>query len=83
MAFRLIDPAEQFFDNTGNVLAGGKMHFYQPGTTTNKATYTDQTLASTNSNPVTLDSAGRAAVSIWGSGKYRKTSGCPVVTRMA
>lgn len=62
-------PKIQFFDNNGDPLAGGKVYTYEPGTTTNKATYTDSTAGTSNANPVVLDSAGRAA--IWLSGYYR------------
>lgn len=52
-------PGEQFFDNNGNVLSGGKLHTYAAGTTTNLATYTTSAGSTAHSNPITLDSAGR------------------------
>ena len=49
----------QFFANDGTVLNGGKLYQYQTGTTTNANTYTDVGIGTANSNPMTLDSAGR------------------------
>jgi hypothetical protein len=56
-------PVMQFFDGLGNPLAGGKLYTYEAGTTTPLATYTDQTGNTANTNPVILDSEGRA--NIW------------------
>jgi hypothetical protein len=65
-------PKVQFFDNNGDPLAGGKVCTFISGTPTPLATYTDYTGGASNTNPVTLDSAGRA--NIWlGSGTYRIT----------
>ena len=44
--------ASQFFDNSGNVLTGGKIYTYAAGTTTPQVTYTTV-------NPIILDAAGR------------------------
>lgn len=60
----------QFNDALGVPLAGGSVHFYMPNTTTPKATYQDANQTVANSNPVILDSAGRAI--IFGSGAYRQ-----------
>ncbi|MCU7840849.1 MAG: SGNH/GDSL hydrolase family protein [Candidatus Thiodiazotropha sp. (ex Troendleina suluensis)] len=57
----------KFFDDNGDVLAGGMVYFYEPGTTTPKDTYSDSE-TTTNSNPVILDSRGEAF--IWGDGLY-------------
>jgi len=59
----------QLFDNAGAPLAGGKVYFYEPGTSTAKDTYTDSTLGTANANPVVLDAYGRAP--IWLSGSYK------------
>ena len=59
----------QFFDDNGDPLNGGKVYTYEPGTTTNKATYTDSTEGTPNANPVILDSTGRA--NIWLNGFYK------------
>ncbi len=51
--------AAQFFDNSGNVLTGGKIYTYAAGTTTNQATYTSATGVTAHSNPIILDASGR------------------------
>lgn len=60
----------QFNDALGAPLAGGSVYFYLPNTTTPKDTYQDSLQTITNSNPVILDSGGRAI--IFGSGAYRQ-----------
>lgn len=60
----------QFNDALGEPLAGGRVYFYLPGTTTPKDTYQDSLQTIPNTNPVILDSAGRAI--ILGSGAYRQ-----------
>jgi hypothetical protein len=57
------------FDANGDPLSGGKVHTYEAGTTTNKATYSDSGLTSANANPVVLNSRGEA--DIYGSGLYK------------
>lgn len=48
--------------NDGNINAGGNILFYEPGTTTGKAVYSDSEIStSLGSNP-TLDSAGRKII---------------------
>lgn len=54
--------AQQWFDNNGNPLNGGKIFTFQAGTSTPLASYTDSTGTVTNANPVILDSAGRGSV---------------------
>lgn len=49
-------------DRFGVPLAGGKLWTYDAGTTNLRATFTDQTGAVANTNPVILDAAGRAPV---------------------
>jgi hypothetical protein len=49
----------QFFDNSGNVLTGGKLYTYAAGTTTPQATYTSSTGSTFHANPIVLDAAGR------------------------
>ena len=51
--------AAQFFDNSGNVLTGGKIYTYAAGTTTNQATYTSNTGVTFHTNPIILDASGR------------------------
>lgn len=55
-------PKLQFFGTDGLPLVGGKLYTYAAGTTTPIATYTDNTQANQNTNPVILDSAGQANV---------------------
>lgn len=69
MAVLITPPKIQFLDNDGNPLSGGKVQTYTAGTTSPKATYTDQAATIPNSNPVILDAAGRA--DIWIDGSYR------------
>lgn len=61
-------PQLQFFDNNGVPLAGGSVTTYAADGVTPKATYQDQAGTIVNTNPITLDSAGRAQ--IWGTGQY-------------
>ena len=58
----------QFFDDNGSPLAGGYVAFYTPGTSNYKDVYGAQDSSTPLSNPVLLDSAGRAA--IWIDGYY-------------
>lgn len=59
--------AAQFFDNSGNVLTGGKLYTYLAGTTTPAITYTTSTGNTAHSNPIVLNAAGRVPDSgeIW------------------
>jgi len=58
-----VTPQIQLFDNDGAVLAGGLLYSYQAGgTSVPEVTYQDSTTSSANTNPVVLDSAGRANV---------------------
>src|SRR3990172_580529 len=50
------------FKNEGTPNAGGKVYFWEAGTSTPKATYTTLALSIANAHPVILDSAGRATV---------------------
>lgn len=49
----------QQLDNSGNPLNGGKLYFFQAGTTTPQNAYADSALTIPLANPITLDSAGR------------------------
>lgn len=67
----ILPPAETtFVDSNGVPLANGFVYFYVPGTTTAKTTWQDPNGLVANSNPVQLNSAGRAI--IYGSGQYRE-----------
>jgi hypothetical protein len=50
---------DQWLDSNGKPLSGGKLYFFETGTSTAKATYSDVAMTIENSNPVVLDSAGR------------------------
>src|SRR5689334_10420947 len=52
----------QFHDDVGNVLSGGFVYVYLSGTSTPTDTYTTSALTVANTNPVELDSAGRATM---------------------
>ena len=58
-AYRLGSIGTQYFDDSGNPLAGGKLWFYEVGTTTPEGTFSDEALTTANANPVVLDGAGR------------------------
>lgn len=55
---------QRFFDENGNPLAGGKLYSYEAGTTTPKATYSDQEGLVPNTNPVILNANGEANIYI-------------------
>lgn len=55
-------PEIQYLDVNGAPLAGAYLCSYAAGTTTPLATYTDSTAGSPNTNPIVLDSVGRASV---------------------
>lgn len=54
-------PKLTYLTNSGAILSGYKLCSYAAGTTTSKATYSNST-GTPNTNPVTLDSYGRANV---------------------
>lgn len=59
MAGRLIGAWNPALDSNAAVISGSKLHTYQTGTTTPKATFTDASLTVPLANPVVADSAGR------------------------
>lgn len=57
---------QQFFDDNGNPLSGGKLYSYAAGTTTPLATYTSNTGLTPLPNPIILNAAGRVPTGeIW------------------
>ena len=60
----------QYLDSNGKPLSAGKVYNYIPSTTTFKTTWQDAAETIPNTNPVTLDAAGRAK--ILGDGSYRQ-----------
>jgi len=75
MAVLSVPPVLQFFDDSGNPLAGGKIFTYAAGTTTPLATYTDASGSTPATNPIILDAGGYPPASngnsIWISGSYK------------
>lgn len=62
----------QFFDGNGDPLTGGKLHWYEAGTTTEKDTYIDQAESGAAPNPIELDDEGRPDLgAIWIRGSYK------------
>ena len=55
----------QQFDANGNPLNAGKIYTYLAGSTTPTATYTDNTGATPQANPIILNSLGLSASPIW------------------
>tara|TARA_R110000782_G_C14802949_1_gene412077 strand:- start:1053 stop:1670 length:618 start_codon:yes stop_codon:yes gene_type:complete len=55
---RILDIGTQFLDANGDPLSGGKLQFYDTGTTNPKTTYSDSALSSANTNPVILGADG-------------------------
>lgn len=70
MVALLPNAKQQFFDASGAPLVGGKVYTYLPGTSTPVTTFSDYLGTQANTNPVILDSAGRA--SIYGNGPVRQ-----------
>lgn len=52
----------QYFDDNGDPLSGGKVYTFEAGTTTPKTTWSDAGESVANSNPLILDAAGRAKI---------------------
>ena len=62
MAQLLPQGKQQYFDNAGAPLAGGKLYTYESGTATFKTTWADAGKVTANTNPVILDARGEAVV---------------------
>lgn len=52
-------------DTAGNPLSGGFIYTYLPGTTTNVATYTDNTGGTQQTNPIVLNTYGLPPSPVW------------------
>ena len=62
----LAGAGQQFFDDNGVILSGGKLYSYAAGTTTPQAAYTSVSGSTPHTNPIILNSAGRVATGeIW------------------
>lgn len=67
----------QFFTNEGVPAAGYQLDTFETGTTTNKATFTNQAGTTSNTNPIILDADGRCT--LWlGTGEYTLRLRLPV-----
>ena len=62
---------QTFFDANGDPLVSGTVSTYVTGTSTSAVTYSDAALNTRNSNPVTLNSAGRATIFLSATQVYR------------
>jgi hypothetical protein len=62
---------QQLSDGNGAPYAGAKANFYDTGTTTPKATYSDAGLTAINANPVVADANGRFADIYLVAGRYK------------
>lgn len=71
MSFRFLDQFPVYLNASGEPCAGGTLTFYETGTTTPKAVYTNKALGASATNPHTLSSQGRPTTDLWGSGSYR------------
>jgi hypothetical protein len=58
-------------DASGDPLSGGKVWTYEAGTSTLKNTYTDQAMSANSTNPIILDSRGKATVFGYGNYKFK------------
>lgn len=70
-AFRILDQSPVYLDLQGQLAAGGTLHFYAAGSTTDKDVYGDQALTVNNGPTIAIGSDGRAVDDIWGDGSYR------------
>jgi len=69
-AILLQNGKQAFTDANGRPLAGGRVYFYVPATSTPKDTWQDAAQTILNTNPIILDARGEA--SIYGAGSYRQ-----------
>lgn len=68
-AFRILpDPFAVYFDLNGKLAAGGNLHFYAAGTTTDADVYGDEALTVNNGPTIAIGTDGRAVDDIWGDG---------------
>jgi hypothetical protein len=56
---RFVDPVPQYADDSNNLLPGGKLTFFESGTSTLKDTFVDAEEVTPNTNPLILDGAAR------------------------
>lgn len=75
-AFRPLDPFQVYTDLNGNLAAGGNLHFYAAGTTTDVDVYGDEGLTVNNGPSIAIGTDGRAVDDIWADGT--KTYRCRI-----
>ncbi len=68
--FRILDQFPVFLDRLGVPASGGRLEFYDSGTTTPKNVYGDPDLTVNNGPTVLIGTDGRAVDDIWGDGSY-------------
>lgn len=73
MSQRFFSPNQQFYNDTGTPYANGKLYFYASTSSTPQDTYSNSTLTIANTNPVILDSAGRAGSVFLANSAYKVT----------
>ena len=56
---RFDNPVPQFANDSNELIPGGKLEFFESGTSTQKDTFVDAGLTTANPNPLILDGAGR------------------------
>ena len=71
MATRLLPPGYQELTSSGAIASGAKLYTYTAGTSTPKASYSDEALTVPNSNPVVADGSGRFGDIFATTGQYR------------
>lgn len=71
MAIAVFTSLDQQFDNSGDPLNGGTITVYQAGTTTPISLFSDTALSVPATNPITLDSAGRHAITYFATQAYK------------
>jgi hypothetical protein len=71
---RIIEAFKTFFDDEGELMAGGWVEFLESGSTsTQKSTYSDYEETTPNENPIQLDDAAQIG-DVFGTGLYRAVS---------
>ena len=74
MADRFTNPVPQYLSNIGLLLPGGKLFFFESGTSTGKDTFNDPDGDTANTNPLIIDGAGRVPNCFYdGAAKVRLT----------
>lgn len=69
-AFRILNPFPVYLDRLGVPAAGGRLEFFEAGTSTPKDVYGDPDLTVNNGPTVLINSDGRSEHDIWGDGAY-------------